>query len=401
MKNFIAKYVDKGITKVIRFDGNAFDKAKAEKLLEANKISNFFFLFEPAEFIDMPDGSVMVSGEVGFDITFDRLKPYIDEGRKIVLNSEGGDLWEALKIYDYIRAFAPELPIGVFGINMSASTVILAASKHRSASPNSRHLIHNPWAFAVGDAETMLIQSQELQVEEDNLVSIYVGLLGKTADEVKALMKPERIMTTQDAYNIGLINEITGGETSPTDPPLVENNTNLNEVNMDAKKAKEELGILAKAIARIENLFAAPKNLVLQDVNGVEIDFGADITSEDMIVEGITGITIDGKPAEGDRQLPGGKMLTFTAGTLTKIVDPAAANEALIAENTALKQEIVDFKANISALEAKNKEGMKALSELTTKFNSFRAEFSKGEPQSNATPPAVPAESNKRQAFKS
>ena len=75
MKNFIAKYSQNGVEKVVSFDASRFDKERAEKLLAANGIKDFFFFFEPIEFTDMPDGSLMVSGEVGFDITLERLIP--------------------------------------------------------------------------------------------------------------------------------------------------------------------------------------------------------------------------------------------------------------------------------------------------------------------------------------
>ena len=154
MKNFIAKYSQNGVEKVVSFDTSRFDKERAEKLLVANGIQDFFFFFEPIEFTDMPDGSLMVSGEVGFDITLERLMPYLNEGRSIVIDSGGGSLFEGYRIYDYIKAYTPEVKVGVLGMAASAATLPLAASKYRSATENSRLLIHNPWTFAVGDAET-------------------------------------------------------------------------------------------------------------------------------------------------------------------------------------------------------------------------------------------------------
>ena len=93
MKNFIAKYSQNGVEKVVSFDASRFDKDRAEKLLAANGIQNFFFFFEPFEFTDMPDGSLMVSGEVGFvpgrrrlvtgHTNEDRDDPYrVDQGKQ-------------------------------------------------------------------------------------------------------------------------------------------------------------------------------------------------------------------------------------------------------------------------------------------------------------------------------
>ena len=209
MKNFVARYNHLGVDRTVMFDGAKFDKTKAEQLLAANDIQNFFFFFDENEFVDMPDGSVMISGEVGFDITLERLKPYLDEGRRIILDSGGGSLWGGLKIYDYIKEFTPDAKIGVLGMCASATTLPLVAAKkeNRSASMNSRLLIHNPWTFAVGDASELRIKSEELQTEEDSLVAIYVKELGKTTDEIKAQMERDGVVC---ALHKGQILDIVG-----------------------------------------------------------------------------------------------------------------------------------------------------------------------------------------------
>ena len=45
MKNFIAKYSQNGVEKVVSFDASRFDKERAEKLLAANGIQDFLFFF--------------------------------------------------------------------------------------------------------------------------------------------------------------------------------------------------------------------------------------------------------------------------------------------------------------------------------------------------------------------
>lgn len=392
MKNFIAKYTANGIERTIRFDGNKFDKAKAEQLLAANDIKNFFFFFEENGFIDMPDGSVMISGEVGWDITLDRVKPYLDEGRRIIVDSPGGSLWEGLRIYDYIKEFTPNAAIGVLGLCASAITLPLVAAKkeNRSASGNSRLLIHNPWTFSVGDAETLRIDAEILQVEEDNLVAIYSRELGKTPEEIKARMKPERIMTSQEAFDFGIIGEIKGnGEPIKVEEPTINNNENEKKEEMEKAEAKKALNVLAKAFNDIKSFFG-PSNLVLQDVNGVELDFGPDVTSEEQIIVGIKGVTANGQPAEGDYVMPDGRTMKFTAGELMEIM-PAQEDdqvEQLTAENTALKEEVANLKKENGILAKKNAEAFAKVKNIETEFNKFKNEFSQEDRIANNAPPA-------------
>lgn len=379
MKNFIAKYTLNGVERTIQFDGSRFDKTKAEQLLAANDIKDFFFFFEPSEYKDLPDGSLLISGEIGFDITLERLMPYLNDGRKLVIDSPGGSLYEAYKVYDYIKQFADDVEISVLGMAASAATIILAASKNRGGSLNSRFLIHNPWTFAVGDANDMRIKSEELRVEEDNIIRIYSELFGKSAEEIKALMKPEKFMTSDEALALNLITKINGtGEPAKVESVINNENENKNDETMDKVKAKKSLDVLAKAFNDIKSFFS-PSNLLLQDVNGVELDFGADVTSEEQIVVGITGVTANGEPAQGDYTMPNGSVLRFTAGTLDEIVAPVDNSEVeqLTAENSALKTEIENLKKENETLAKKNSETFAKMTDLEKKFNDFKNEFSK------------------------
>ena len=83
MKDFIAKFKRNGIEQTIRFNGNRFDKSKAETLLKQNDIQNFWFLFDEKEFINLPDGSLLISGEIGWDITLEKLIPHFTAGKNI------------------------------------------------------------------------------------------------------------------------------------------------------------------------------------------------------------------------------------------------------------------------------------------------------------------------------
>lgn len=400
VKNFIAKYSQNGFEKVVSFDSSRFDKAKAEKLLSANGIQDFFFFFEPVDFVDMPDGSVMVSGEVGFDITLERLMPYISEGREIVIDSGGGSLFEGYRIYDYIKAYAPDTKVSVLGMAASAATLPLAASKFRRSTENSRFLIHNPWTFAVGDADTMRIESESLQKEEDNLVNIYANLFGKTTDEIKALMKPERFLTAAEAMDLNLITEIKGGSVAP----LQVDKQKKEESEMTEEQVKGFMDKISDGFAKVMNLIK-PKNIVLQDVNGVELDFGPDVISEEQVVVGITGVTANGEQANDTYTFASGKVVVIEAGTVTTVTMPEeeidAAVEQLQAENALLKQEIVNLKAENSTLAKANAEVNAAATKAFNDFTAFKNQFSKGGAGSAAVPPVVkPAENVSRKAWK-
>jgi len=208
MDCFIAKYKDKDFEKAYHFPKSQFNQEQAEKWLNDHGIKNFFFFFEPNKPIDLSENEVKFRGEVGFDITLEGMLPYIKAKKKIVIDSGGGDLFEGYRIMDYINHVGGEVEIGVLGICMSAATLIPLNSKNSWATPNSRFLIHEPWAVVVGDATFMAQQAEELKKEADNLAKIYSKNSTKSLKEVKELMSLNTIISAKEAKEYGLISKI-------------------------------------------------------------------------------------------------------------------------------------------------------------------------------------------------
>ena len=147
-----------------------------------------------------------------------------------------------------------------------------------------------------------------------------------------------------------------------------------------------------------------PKNLIVQDVNGNELDFGESVQTPEQIAVGATA-TVGGNPANGDYAMPDGTVYVFENGTLTEIKAPESEedmdalkteNETLKAENEALKTE------NNSVKEEYNKfknDAATKISEAMAKYNNLVSQY-----QTLNISPAKPAEGKEgkeiRKAFK-
>lgn len=370
-----------------------FDKAKAEKYVSDSGILNVVVQQVPRKPEILPNGSVMFSGIVGYDITLDAIKPYLNTPSQIITDSIGGSLFEAYRIRDYIKTIAPDTVIGVVGYCASAATVMLLGAKreNRWSSENSRFLIHYPTNKSAGDASTLFSDAAQLKKEEDAIVEMYSVEFGKSIEEIRAIMHPEKIMNPVEAKQLGLIGEIKGnGESTKGEEPIINNNENEKKEEMEKAEAKKALNMLAKAFNDIKSFFG-PSNLVLQDVTGVELDFGPDVTSEEQIVVGITGVTANGAAAEGDYVMPDGRTMKFTAGELMEIMPAQEDNqvEQLTAENNALKEEVANLKKENGILAQKNTEAFAKVKNIETEFNKFKNEFSQEDKIEHDAPPAA------------
>src|SRR6478752_9420373 len=77
-----------------------------------------------------------------------------DKDISIYINSPGGDINALMAIYDTMQYIRPEITTLCFGQAASAAAVLLAAGTpgKRLALPNSRVLIHQPYAQSYGQA---------------------------------------------------------------------------------------------------------------------------------------------------------------------------------------------------------------------------------------------------------
>ena len=386
-QRFVARYTVDGIERGVVFDKGTTSEEQATKLLTDQGVKNFMFFFEPTEPTAFGKNDMVFKGEVGFDITAEAVMPFVNDGKGIVLDSAGGSLWEAWKIYDTIKLSGKNPSIGVVGVCASAATVILLASENRWASENSRGLIHNPWNYAEGDDSIMFATGTHLKNEKEKLAEKYAEISGKPIDEMLSLMKEERWLTPTEMLELNFISSIKTNQKK--------------EEDMDAKEVSEKLTVFEGLLNKVMNLIKPPepKNITLTDANGGIIDF-PDVEDESTVTVGDTA-TIDGKPAVGEYVIQGGmhdgKTFVFEAGKLAEIKEPAAAPdeelEALKVANTELNNKLTEAIQNNATLASQ----IKTLGEKFAEIKNVVT--TGGEPGSN-TPPAGKPTENIRKPFK-
>jgi len=348
----------------------------------------------------------ILHGDIGSDI---RLSDFKNK-ESILINSPGGNLFEGLAIYDYV--VGANIEVGVIGICASAATLPLIASAKSWGTPNSRYLIHNPWNMTIGDADEMQKEAESLKNEQERALSLYEKHLNGTREELQALMNEEKIIDANEALRIGLIKEVR--EYSENSIELKGDTVKnlFNEFKMyykmkDDNEMKKELSGIKLVLDKISKLLSPPKLIIVQDVNGVEIDFGDAIETKEQISVGVKA-SIDGSPANGDYVLSDGSTYVFESGTLAEIKEPASENsidvDQLQNENAELKADneklMLDIKNSLDEKEKliKTQESLKSeLSELDTKFNDFKNKYSEDKPEIN--PPEVEDKKQKRVSF--
>lgn len=135
--------------------------------------------------------------------TIDRNEPI-----KIVVNSYGGDVYEALSLFDAINLI-PNKTIGLgIGIIASGASLVLAACVERYLTCNSFIMIHEVSSNLDGkhtDQKNEIIHQEKIL---DRMCGIYSKTLNISANKIKELLKKDYYMSSDEALNIGFIKKV-------------------------------------------------------------------------------------------------------------------------------------------------------------------------------------------------
>ncbi len=126
------------------------------------------------------------------------------------LNSPGGHVSSGMAIYDTMQYIKPPISTVCMGQAASMAAILLAAGARgrRFALPHSRILIHQPLGGFQGQATDIDIQAREILRLKDELNKILSDLTLQPLEKVKSDTERDYFMTSQQAKEYGLIDEI-------------------------------------------------------------------------------------------------------------------------------------------------------------------------------------------------
>ncbi|XSG85683.1 MAG: ClpP-like prohead protease/major capsid protein fusion protein [Methylohalobius sp. ZOD2] len=121
---------------------------------------------------------VYLMGEVGVHITArevaDRLEALpAGDPFKVFLSSAGGDLQEAISIFNLLRSHERPIEVEITGWALSAGSVIAMAGDTVKMHENALLMIHAPWTTGSGNARDLRETAEALDVAKASMVSAY------------------------------------------------------------------------------------------------------------------------------------------------------------------------------------------------------------------------------------
>jgi len=133
-----------------------------------------------------------------------------DKDINLYINSPGGSVSAGLAIYDTMQYIRPDVATICIGMAASMGAVLLAggAKNKRTALPNSRILIHQPWGGVQGTATDISIQAEEILKTKKRLNEILSHHTGRSVDQVSNDTDRDKYLSAEESKAYGLIDNI-------------------------------------------------------------------------------------------------------------------------------------------------------------------------------------------------
>ena len=129
----------------------------------------------------------------------------------IYINSPGGSVTAGLAVYDTMQYIKPDVATYCVGQAASMAAVLLAAGAKgkRTALPNCRILIHQPWTSGMGgqatDVEIHARELLKLRARIDEILAVHTG---KDPERVHEDTERDKILGAEEAVAYGLVDQV-------------------------------------------------------------------------------------------------------------------------------------------------------------------------------------------------
>lgn len=161
--------------------------------------------------VDHYSVQLFIKGLLALDLS----APNGDEPIKIIMNSPGGMVYEAMAAYDAIRGCKNEVHIMVLGHAMSAAAIILQAADRRLMAPHATLMVHSGTDGFHGHPTDLQRAAEESKRIEDIMKKILLARIRErhpkySQKQLADLVTFDSYFTAEKTVELGLADEVWG-----------------------------------------------------------------------------------------------------------------------------------------------------------------------------------------------
>lgn len=131
----------------------------------------------------------------------------VKEDIVIRLNSGGGDVFEGIEIYNYLKSLSNHITIEVTALAASAASLVAMAGDKIIIRTGANMMVHEASTMAFGNKSDIKKTLNALTAIDTSIVDIYQDRTGLDRDEIVNLITNETWLTADEAINKGFADE--------------------------------------------------------------------------------------------------------------------------------------------------------------------------------------------------
>lgn len=132
----------------------------------------------------------------------------VSEDIVIKLNSPGGDVFEGIEIYNYLKDHPSNITVEVTGVAASAATFIVAGADEVIMNIGTSLMIHEASTFTWGNKSDIQKTLNALETIDDSILSIYSEKTGQSNEQLEEWMNEEKWFTADEAVEFGFADSV-------------------------------------------------------------------------------------------------------------------------------------------------------------------------------------------------
>lgn len=135
----------------------------------------------------------------------------------IYLNSTGGDVFQGIEIYNYLKNHSSHITVEVTGTAASAATFIVAGADEAVMNTGTSFMIHEASSFAWGNKADLKKTLNALETIDESIISIYTEKTGQSNERLTDWMEEEKWFTAEETVEYGFANSVKEDKKDVTD----------------------------------------------------------------------------------------------------------------------------------------------------------------------------------------
>ena len=175
---------------------------------------------------DSPD--MRVTTYERFKESVSRIADISNSSIRVNIRSTGGDVNDALLIYEALKATGAKITTCCYGYTASAATIVAQAASEgcRLIAPTSLYLIHNSLCSVEGNADELQAEVDMLRQTDCRIAEVYASRSGRIAEDFLTLMSENggrgRWLSPAETIAEGLVDAIEREQSTDEQPSIAE-----------------------------------------------------------------------------------------------------------------------------------------------------------------------------------